>query len=58
MLFILETLLLKKHWDFPGSPEVKNLLASAGNSGSITGSGIKILHDSWQLSQHSQKTNK
>ena len=30
------------HWDFPGSSVVKNLLANAGDMGSIPSPGIKI----------------
>ena len=38
------------NWDFPGSPEVKNLPCTAGDSGSIPGQGTKTPHASEQLS--------
>ena len=36
--------------DFPGGPEVKNLLYKAGDTGSIPGQGTKIPHALEQLS--------
>ena len=36
--------------DFPGGPEVKNLLYKAGDTGSIPGRGTKIPHALEQLS--------
>ena len=36
----------KKHRDFLGGPVVKNLPASVGNTGSVLGLGIKLLHSS------------
>ena len=38
--------------DFPGSPVVKNPLSKAGNMGSNTSQGTKILHAAGQLSPH------
>ena len=45
---------LKTGWlgDFPGGPEVKNLLCNAGDTGSIPGQGTKILYAIGQLSPH------
>ena len=37
-------------WDIPGGPEVKNLQANAGDTGSIPGQETKIPHGAWQLS--------
>ena len=38
--------------DFPGGPEVKNMLYKAGDTGSIPGQGTKIPHALEQLSPH------
>ena len=38
----------KWEWDFPVSPVVKSPTCNAGNSGSIPGQGIKILHATGQ----------
>ena len=32
------------YWDSPGGPVIKNLSCSAGDTGSIPGQGIRILH--------------
>ena len=37
--------------DFPGGPEVKNMLYKAGDTGSIPGQGTKIPHALEQLSR-------
>ena len=37
-------------WNFPGCPEVKNPLASAGDEGSVPGPGMKIPRAVGQLS--------
>ena len=37
--FALEILTLKKPWDFPGGPEVKNPPCNAGDMGLIPGPG-------------------
>ena len=42
--FALEILTLKKPWDFPGGPEVKNPPCNAGDMGLIPGRGTKIPH--------------
>ena len=39
LLLGIQYYLRTSYWDFPGSPVVKNLLAGAGNSGSIPGPG-------------------
>ena len=42
--------IFKSHcWDLPSGPMVKNLLSSAGDTGSILGQGTKIPHATWQL---------
>ena len=37
-------------WVFPGGPAVENLSSNAGDVGSISGQGTKILHAMGQLS--------
>ena len=39
-------------WDFPGSPVVKILPSSAGDTGSILGQGAKTPHASWPKNQN------
>ena len=48
--FALEILTLKKPWDFPGGPEVKNPPCNAGDTCSIPGQGNKIPCVAEQLS--------
>ena len=43
-------------WDFPGSPEVKNLPCNAGGTDLIPGQGTKIPHAPEQLSPHTTIT--
>ena len=44
------TRLISHCGDLPGGPEVKDLLFSAGNTGSIPGQGTKIPYATGQLS--------
>ena len=42
--------------DFPGGPEVKNMLYKAGDTGSIPGQGTKIPHAIQQLNPSASTT--